>query len=208
MEDSDTKSETGTPAEVFPPGIAPITTDRLLLRPFVDSDAARVELLLNDREIASNTQRIDYPYPEGDGAKWIATHAPCRAVGEGYVFAICRSDQESDQGAADSLIGAIGLEVSKADHNAELGYWLGREYWNQGYCTEAAISVIEFGFESLGLRRIASHHLARNPASGRVMIKAGMTREGLRRKHVRKWGVFEDVVVYGILSDDRRVDRG
>ena len=105
------------------------------------------------------------------------------------------------------MIGAIGLEINKEDHNAELGYWLGREFWNQGYCTEAAIAMIEFGFESLGLRRIVSEHMARNPASGKVMEKAGMTREGLRRKHVRKWGVFEDVVVYGILADDRRVDR-
>ena len=104
------------------------------------------------------------------------------------------------------MIGAIGLEVNKEDHNAELGYWLGREFWNQGYCTEAAKSVIEFGFETVGLRRIASEHMARNPASGKVMQKAGLTREGLRRKHVRKWGVFEDVVVYGILSDPHKGD--
>ena len=100
------------------------------------------------------------------------------------------------------MIGAIGLEVNKTDHNAELGYWLGRDFWNQGYCTEAAVSVIEFGFKTLGLRRIASEHLVRNPASGKVMEKIGMTREGLLRKHVRKWGVFEDVVVYGILAEE------
>ena len=147
--------------------------------------------------------RDSYPYPKGGGAKWIATHAACRESGDGYAFAIWRSDQAE----VESLIGAIGLEINKEDHNAELGYGLGREFWNQGYCTEAAIAMIEFGFESLGLRRIVSEHMARNPASGKVMEKAGMTREGLRRKHVRKWGVFEDVVVYGILADDRRVDR-
>jgi len=181
-------------------GVEPIQTERLLLRPFVQSDAATVEMLLDDKEIASNCRRVDYPYPRGGGAEWIATHQPARQTGDGYALAIVRTDEDQKN----PLIGAIGLEVNKEDHNAELGYWVGREFWNQGYCTEAAIAVIEFGFETLGLRRICSEHMARNPASGKVMKKAGLTREGLRRKHVRKWGVFEDVVVYGILSDDRR----
>lgn len=187
------------PAPEGSAGLEPIRTQRLLLRPFAQSDAATVEELLDDKEIASNCRRIDYPYPEGGGAAWIATHGPARRTGDGYAFAIVRSDQDENP-----LIGAIGLEVNKENHNAELGYWIGREFWNQGYCTEAAIAVIEFGFETLGLRRICSEHMARNPASGKVMEKAGLTREGLRRKHVRKWGAFEDVVVYGILSGDRR----
>jgi len=170
----------------------------LLLRPFIESDAATVELLLNDKEIASNTRTIDYPYPQGAGEDWIAKQKRWRETGDGYGFAICLLGEDGGQ----TLIGAIGLEINKADHNAELGYWLGRDFWNQGYCTEAARSVIEFGFEILGLRRITSEHMLRNPASGKVMEKVGMTREGLRRKHVRKWGVFEDVVVYGILSGD------
>ena len=49
-----------------------INTERLMLRPFVESDAARIELLLNDKEIASNTRTIDYPYPEGGAVEWIA----------------------------------------------------------------------------------------------------------------------------------------
>ena len=201
MEDPHPESRT---TEACPAGIVPIQTERLVLRPFVDSDAPRIELLLNDKEIASNTRTIDYPYPKGGALEWIAKITRWRETGDGYAFAICRSQQ--DQGHR--LIGAVGLEANKEDHAAELGYWLGREFWNQGYCTEAAKSVIEFGFEELGLRRITSQHMARNPASGRVMEKLGMTREGLRREHVRKWGVFEDVVVYGILSGDPRGDRG
>ena len=199
MANSDKNPDSPPPA-TGSAGIDPIQTQRLLLRPFAQSDAATVEMLLADKEIASNCRNIQHPYPEGGGAEWIATHGPARETGDGYAFAIVRSDDDGKN----PLIGAIGLEVNKENHNAELGYWIGREFWNRGYCTEAAIAVIEFGFETLGLHRICSEHMARNPASGKVMEKAGLTREGLRRHHVRKWGAFEDVVVYGMLSGDRR----
>ena len=75
-------------------------------------------------------------------------------------------------------------------------------YWKQGYCTEAARAVLRYGFETRGLNRIGARHLARNPASGRVMQKLGMHYEGTRRQHVLKWGVFEDIVLYAILKSE------
>ena len=59
-----------------------------MLRPFVESDAARIELLLNDKEIASNTRTIDYLYPEGGAVEWIAKVTLWRETGDGYAFAI------------------------------------------------------------------------------------------------------------------------
>ena len=59
-----------------------------------------------------------------------------------------------------------------------------------------------FGFERLGVNRICAFHITRNPASGRVLEKAGFRREGLLRQRVRKWGVFEDVVVLAVLRED------
>jgi RimJ/RimL family protein N-acetyltransferase len=59
--------------------------------------------------------------------------------------------------------------------------------WGKGYATEAARAAVQFGFEHLGLNRIWSYHMVRNPASGRVLAtKVGMKREGLLRQHVRK----------------------
>lgn len=182
-------SETQAPVE--------LATSRLRLCPFEESDSERVDSLLNDKEIASNTRSIAYPYPQGSALQWIVQHRVLSQHGEAYHFAI---RQKSNR----HLIGAIGLEVNKADHHAELGYWLGRKFWNQGYCTEAARRLIEFGFETVGLYRITSHHLTRNPASGRVLAKIGMSKEGTRRGHVRKWGVFEDVELYGMLTCDPR----
>ncbi len=177
-----------------------LRSDRLLLREYQPSDAPVIERLLNDRQIASNTWSIDYPYPKGKAAKWIESQNALRLTGDAYAFAIC----VTDEGFAPYLIGALGLEINKGNHSAEIGYWIGRKYWNQGYCTEACGPLLDFAFERLGLRRVTSRHLARNPASGRVLEKLGFKREGLRRKHARKWGVFEDVVVYGLLAEDER----
>lgn len=174
-----------------------LVTERLKLRRFSISDAEVVESLLNDREIASNTRSIDFPYPKGAALVWIEHQQANWEAGKSSVFAIC--NRKTDQ-----LVGAIGLEIEESDHHAELGYWIGREFWNKGYCSEAGAAVLKHGFDQLGLHRIHSHYLTRNPASGRVMEKIGMLREGLLRGHSRKWGVFEDVVVYGMLASDPR----
>lgn len=93
----------------------------------------------------------------------------------------------------------MGLILDSENNCAELGYWIGKPYWGRGYCTEAARAIVRYGFDDLHLHRIHSSHFASNPASGRVMQKIGMTREGCLRQHIRKWGQWEDVVLYGIL---------
>ena len=131
----------------------------------------------------------------------IEKQAELRATGEAYAFAICQRDSTGEE----RFLGGISLAVNKQDHNAELGYWIGQEFWNRGYCTEACKAILEFGFEVLGLYKLTAHHLVRNPASGKVLQKIGMTKEGECRKHVRKWGIFEDIVLYGMLSSDPRL---
>ncbi len=177
-----------------------LRTKRLCLRPFDLADAPAMEALANHRQIAANTLSIDFPYPDGQARKWIAHQPESWLLGKSVVFAIC--DLESER-----LMGAIGMEISEANQSAELGYWLGEPFWNCGFCTEAARAVVEFGFEVLALHKIHSQHMLRNPASGRVLEKVGFRREGLLREHIRKWGVFEDVVVYGILNRDYRQSR-
>ena len=174
-----------------------LATPRLTLRPFTTDDVAAVHRTCSDREIARNTLRIEHPYPDGAALHWIKQHPDLWLKGEAAVFAICVT--ESSQ-----FVGAMGLEISEDHQNAELGYWIDRSHWGNGYCTEAAAAVIVFAFEQLALHRVHAHYMTRNPASGRVMEKVGMTKEGLLRKHVRKWGVFEDVAFYGILATDPR----
>lgn len=102
------------------------------------------------------------------------------------------------------MCGAIGITINSNYNNAELGYWLGVPYWRQDYATEAASRAIAYGFESLNLHRIYASHLTRNPASGRVLQKIGMTYEGCLRQHIKHWGVYEDLAMYGILASEWR----
>ena len=168
-----------------------LSTERLILRPFRLADAPEVRRLAGDREIAAATLRIPHPYEEGMAENWIRSQKDST----GMVFAVTHTAQGD-------FIGAIGLNVNRDFDHAELGYWLGTAYWRQGYATEAARAMLEFGFHTLGLHRIHAHHFLRNPASGRVMQKIGMVREGHLRQHVKKWGQYEDIIAYGILKSD------
>ncbi len=177
-----------------------IQTERLVLRPFEESDAAAVQRLAGARQIADTTLNIAHPYEDGMAEAWIATHAGQFAEGSNVVFAIV--DRESDE-----LAGAIGLKTESAIQKAELGYWVGVPYWSRGYATEASEALLAYGFEQLGLNRIAAQHFTRNAASGRVMQKIGMTYEGTLRQGTRKWGKFEDLDVYSILREEWLTER-
>ena len=139
---------------------------------------------------------IPHPYSEPQAREWITSNAGPGAQGKTVVFGMHLKREGT-------LAGTIGLREIDAEHaQAELGFWVAVDCWRQGYATEAARAVTNFGFEQLGLNRIYAHHMVRNPASGRVLAKIGMKREGLLRQRVRKWGVFEDVVLMALLRGD------
>jgi len=74
----------------------------------------------------------------------------------------------------EKIIGLI-MVVSVTEQNGVLAYYLNRNYWSQGYTTEAAIAVIGFMFAEVGIEKVSAKHSVKNPASGRVLQKAGMT---------------------------------
>ncbi|HEY1786598.1 MAG TPA: GNAT family N-acetyltransferase [Verrucomicrobiae bacterium] len=172
-----------------------LKTERLKLRPFSLADASDVQRLVGDRSIADTTLHIPHPYMNGEAEKWIAMHQPEFDRGRCVTFAVTRKTDGV-------LVGAIGLSGMVAGHQAELGYWIGQPYWNQGFCTEAGRAVLRYAFSKFRLIRVHGIHFSRNPASGQVMRKLGMRHEGSRRQHVRKWDLFEDIELYGILKTD------
>ncbi len=172
-----------------------LETERLILRPFVGDDAPTVEELAGDPEVAGPTLNIPHPYPAGLAAQWIASHPGNAARGEVYTFAIERK-------ADGTLLGAISATLAPRHCRAELGYWLGRPYWGQGYTSEAARRVTAFCFEELGLHRVQATCYIGNVASARVMEKAGMRREGVLRGYTRKGDTYRDTAMYALLRAD------
>lgn len=170
-----------------------LSTERLILRPFRLSDAPDIQHLAGAREVAEMTINIPHPYETGMAEQWIASHADSLRSGTGVVCAITLK-------ASGVLIGATGLAINPVHQRAELGYWIGRPYWGQGYATEAAAELLRFGFQTLKLNRIHATHMSHNPASGRVMQNLGMNQEGILRQHAIKWDKYVDMVVYGILA--------
>jgi len=175
-----------------------LVTERLVLRALVPSDAPELARLLNDRSISATTLAIPFPYTRKDAVEWIGRQDMDRKQGKTLNLAITlRADGR--------LAGGVGLSSVSAEHSrAELGYWVAKEFWARGYCTEACRALLSYAFRTLGLQRVYASHFPNNPASGRVMEKLGMKREGYLRRHVRRRGRYVDLVCYGVLASDLR----
>jgi len=164
-----------------------LRTERLVLRPFRMEDAADVQRLAGDPAIADTTLVIPHPYPIEAATGWIALHAALWATRREVEFAVTKDG---------ALVGALAICIDRANEDAEVGYWIGKPFWGSGYATEALRAALEFSFGPLGLARVHADHFTRNPASGRVLDKAGMTRIGLMRASRKKGDRREDCVAY------------
>ncbi len=178
----------------FPANFPVLETARLRLRAFRPADAPDVQRLAGERAVAATTATMPHPYPDGLAPAWIATHADVWRDQRELVLAITLR-------ATGELVGCIGLRFETINEKAELGYWVGRPHWGRGYASEAARALVAYGFEALGLMRIQAHYMAHNPASGRVMEKAGLRREGCSPAAMKKDGRFVDLVFHGALRD-------
>ena len=128
-----------------------INTERLILRPFDQCDARQVQYLAGAKEITDMTARIPHPYPDGEAESWISSHRAQWENGTLVVFAITLNE-------GNQLVGAISL-MGIENSEAELGYWVGVDFWGNGYATEACSAIVKFGFDQLTLKRINAHHL-------------------------------------------------
>jgi [ribosomal protein S5]-alanine N-acetyltransferase len=174
-----------------------LESERLVLRPYKVCDSTDVERLAGDKRIADTTTTIPHPYPAGAAKSWIANHALAFNAGSDITYAVTRRD-------SGVLVGTVSLfDISAKHSSAELGYWTGVEFWGLGYCTEAVCRIIQFASEHLNTTRIVARCLARNPASARVMEKAGLLKEGQLVKHVLKNEKYEDMLLYGLVLPGR-----
>lgn len=172
-----------------------LKTFRLQLRPFEVKDAHAVCQLAGNKEIAQGTINIPHPYEEKVAAEWINSLQKNLSEKNELTFAVTLQYYER-------LIGSMSLCVDTQHWHGHIGYWIGRPFWGKGYCTEAALTVMKYGFHNLGLNRIFAFYFPFNIASERVLKKLGMVHEGHLRKHYLHFGKFEDVEYCGILKEE------
>ena len=147
-------------------------TDRLTLQPFKKEDAIRIRDLANNKELAS-ILGLPHPYELKDAEDWIAIHPEQIKEGIEYPLTIVYKELNENE-----IIGTITIRIDKSNNKGELGYWIGKEYWGNGFATEAVNKMIEFGFNQLNLNKIWASALTRNIASKVVLEKAGLQKEG------------------------------
>ena len=177
-----------------------IETKRLVLRQLEPGDIDSIHRLGDDPAVAAGLSDLPHPYPRQMAAGLVRGMSEAAAAGAAYAFGVALKAAAPP----DSVIGIVFLILDPPHRRAELIYWLGRPYWGNGYATEAVRAVLGFGFESLHLNRIHASYFTANPASARVMAKAGMQFEGVMREHHVKDGQALDLGQYAILRSDPR----
>ncbi|MHA7965353.1 GNAT family N-acetyltransferase [Paenibacillus sp. CAU 1782] len=173
-----------------------LETKRLLIREFVPEDAGAVHQYSSDERV---TQHMIWG-PNTEEETYGFIHRTIVMQGEiprtGYEFAV-----ELKEGGG--LIGGCGIHLS-GHRQGEIGYCYNALHWRQGYASEAAFALLEFGFDNLGLHRIYATCRPENIGSAKVMQHIGMSYEGHLRGHMWHKGSFHDSYQYSILEPEYR----
>ena len=171
-----------------------LSTTRLILSQPTVADTEDVILQMNSTsEISENTLTLPFPYHKQHADYWFQMAEFSFKKKEAFIFGIREKENLK-------LIGAIGLHLDIENHKAEVGYWLGKSFWNKGYVSEALQKVLKFGFEELNLNKIYASHFLHNPASGKVLEKNGFVYEGTLYQEIFKNNQFLDIKRYGFLK--------
>jgi RimJ/RimL family protein N-acetyltransferase len=163
------------------------------LRPWRRGDVDALTRFANNRNIWINLRdRFPHPYTRADAEAWIVS---CEShAGNSMHFAIDVGNQ---------AIGGVGIELLDDVHRrtAEIGYWLAEPYWGRGFATAAVIETTRYAFAELPIDRMQALVFEWNPASARVLEKAGYLFEARLRRFIFKDGRVGDGILYARLSD-------
>lgn len=166
--------------------LEPVETYRLRLRAPVMDDAEAMARLADDPRIAAMLARLPHPYTIAQARAFIAD------AGRELVYAVTRRSDGA-------FLGVCGLRPTARPRTADLGYWLGRPYWDQGFATEAAQAVIDLAFQRPGIDCVSANCRAINLASRRVLEKCGFQHRGT--------GTFLSLAAGRVASEDFHLDR-
>ena len=167
-------------------------SERLLLRPPWPEDWQAVFAGIADEGVVRNMASAPWPYAKGDAREWCAQSQDPYAPR--FLITLANSGE---------VIGCIGfgplpVEDGGGGGTMELGYWIARKHWGRGYASEAARAVIEVA-RACGHPRIVASHFIDNPASGRVLRKAGFLPTGkIELRHSKGRGYESQTVCYAL----------
>ena len=145
-----------------------VSTERLILRGPVAADAPAIAGFANDPNVAGMTTSMPHPYGLGDAEAWIRRAQACDWLGEARFVIEHRSF---------GVVGLLGFD-HKRGLRTEIGYCLGRPFWNRGYATEAVRGALRWVKRDWRRSVVVAGHFADNPASGQVLCKAGFLYTG------------------------------
>lgn len=160
------------------------------IRPYDSGDVTALVKYANDYRVWKNLRdRFPHPYTRAHAIDWVR-HARLQDPAQDFAIA-----------AGIELIGGIGVHIQDDVHrrSAEIGYWLGEPFWGHGIATRAVDAMTDYAFAHYPIVRIYANVFEGNPASARVLEKAGYELEGRLRKSVYKDGKLLDQLVYGIV---------
>ncbi len=164
-----------------------------VIRNFLYGDASGLARNGDNPNIAINQREcFPNPYTIEMARNWIQY---VRDNEEGHRFAIATNKE---------AIGEIGIVIQPDVHcySAEIGFWIGEQYWGQGLMTKAVSWMVNYCFEEHGLKRIFADVMEYNTASQKVLQKCGFELEGIFRKNIYKNDNFYDQFVYARLNDN------
>ena len=178
-----------------------LETDRLVMRMLSLDDAADIFDYTSDPEFARYLSWGPATSVE-EPIAFLSDTMFRRQLGDVAAWGLVAKD-------SNRVIGTCGFtNWDPENKKAEIGYALAREFWGQGYITEAVIEAISYGFETMELNRIEAMCDAQNLGSYRVMEKAGMSFEGLLRDYEYWKSEYHDIKLYSILRSDYSKRRG
>ena len=184
-------------------GTKTIETKRLTLRPFKTTDApAMFNNWANDDEV---TKYVNWPtHCDVSVTQMIIdTWVSHNSEENSYQWAVVLKEN------GDEPIGSISVvDANETLSNVEIGYCIGRKWWNKGIVTEAFDALIKFFFEEVGAEKVSARHDVDNLASGRVMQKCGLRFEGVIRRELFVKDRPRDIVHYSILKDEYYLQKG
>jgi RimJ/RimL family protein N-acetyltransferase len=164
-----------------------LTLKKCVIRPWQLNDAESLARHANNRKIWLGVRDVfPHPYTIQHAYEFLKRPMP-----EGCDMTFCIDVK----GAA---VGGIGIHPGQDvyRHTATIGYWLGEEFWGRGIMTEAVTALVNHCFDNLPLRRISAEVYANNPASARVLEKAGFIFEARLKNNVSKAGKVLDSLIY------------